>query len=298
MEKNEYERELSLALEECKRLFGSENNETIEEALAIRDYVISKTNLTLPEEELSAVQSAWKKIYKAVEINIEKIRNKQTQAQPIVHQDSKPINTNLIRNIYCPYCSVQTTGGQRFCGSCGASLEQLQNFMQTTPQVIQPSQPNPVAYGTRMAHNAISNESNADTTGNMFKKPPISRLPRIDLPMNWFRFYVYFANPFGMLIGLIILFQYDSGFLAFISFLLIILQGIIIWGLHIRKIWAWKVNFILLALFSVEKGFNVMDRAVDYDISKGSVIMIAIIIGLTWAILNSVYFIKRKHLFV
>jgi hypothetical protein len=119
------------------------------------------------------------------------------------------------------------------------------------------------------------------------------------LRVNWLRFYIYVSLP----ISAVYLFVIGWGERELISSLLSTAIGILLltvaYGLHNRKVWAWKCNWILLTLTSI--GFLLepllgRKASVNPDYLLGRLIG-GVAIGLLWFLLNFTYFNKRRTLF-
>ncbi len=117
-------------------------------------------------------------------------------------------------------------------------------------------------------------------------------------PVKWLKFYTYFRIPLFILISFVFLIftivyfrvPFISGILSII-FTIFIIMGIFLFiGLHLRKLWGWKLNWYFL---SIEILFGVFSKF------EGKAQFIGLLLGgiLIWFIPNYIYFFKRKSLF-
>jgi hypothetical protein len=110
-----------------------------------------------------------------------------------------------------------------------------------------------------------------------------------NLPTSWFNFYIYFRLPAGIVFSFILLFV--GGLATLTSLIDIAVIGTLFWGLKGRKLWAYKMNFIVL---SVETIFRPLERANNII----EFLVLAILFSLIWLLPNWIYFKKRKYLFL
>jgi len=125
--------------------------------------------------------------------------------------------------------------------------------------------------------------------------------------MAWYKFYIYIYLPLGILGFILGLKKVSFHFFAFyfkaltypsipkyifvsIALITIILNFILIFGLHFKKLWAWNLNLFSLVLFTVTGNLYVSSNVPTYICS------ILLNVGL-WFIPNYTYFKRRKVLF-
>jgi len=106
----------------------------------------------------------------------------------------------------------------------------------------------------------------------------------------WFNFYVYFRIPFTIMIGIILLSL--GGLVALFLVIYLTIFVILFWGLKKRRLWAWKMNFVVLILEAIIAAFGKFDGTID------SIVVIILGGGLFWLLPNWIYFKKRKYLFL
>jgi hypothetical protein len=126
--------------------------------------------------------------------------------------------------------------------------------------------------------------------------------------MAWYKFYIYIYLPLGI-IGFIlglknISFNFYSFYFKAVSYppaipgflfvsvavITIILNIILIFGLHFKKLWAWNLNLFSLALFTVVGNLYTFKNLHTY--LCGVLIYVAL-----WLIPNYTYFKRRKVMF-
>lgn len=110
-----------------------------------------------------------------------------------------------------------------------------------------------------------------------------------DSSLSWFNFYVYFRLPAGIIVSF--LFLFSGGLIAFLNLIDIAIGGTLFWGLKERKLWAYKMNFVVLIAETVLRPLERANDMIEF------VIFIAIF-GLLWLLPNWIYFKKRKYLFL
>lgn len=112
---------------------------------------------------------------------------------------------------------------------------------------------------------------------------------RGDLSLSWFNFYVYFRLPAGIVVSFMFLFF--GGLTTFFNLMDIAVIGTLFWGLKERKLWAYKMNFVVLIAETI---LRPLERVSDIT----GFIMSVILFGLIWLLPNWIYFKKRKYLFL
>ncbi len=110
-------------------------------------------------------------------------------------------------------------------------------------------------------------------------------------PIKWLNFYTYFRLPFSVIIGFFWAFTSTDIFVLSVQIIFSILPIFTIIGLHKRKLWGWKLNWILLALDMILYPIERSDTLTVY-------VILVILLGLIWFLPNYIYFKKRRHLFV
>lgn len=115
------------------------------------------------------------------------------------------------------------------------------------------------------------------------------------LPMNWFKFYVYVRIPLGILFNLPFAFPHigDIHFVEPLGILLIAVLIALLVGLHRRTIWGWNLNLWIL-------GAEVILVPLGTTHAQGHIInalpFMVVMFGIWW-LPNYLYFNKRKQLF-
>lgn len=111
-----------------------------------------------------------------------------------------------------------------------------------------------------------------------------------DLPVNWFNFYTYFRIPAGILIALSALM---SGSIS--ARIDIFVFGVLLYGLHKRKLWGWKLNFLVIGVEAIFRSITLSYYEQIFSID--SFLIFSLLILLIWVIPNYIYFNNRKYLF-
>jgi hypothetical protein len=111
------------------------------------------------------------------------------------------------------------------------------------------------------------------------------------LGTKWLKFWNYFSLPVGGAFGLLMSFGIPT--IGFILVPIAILQFMVAYGLHNRKIWAWQLNWVLILLSCL------IPRAANSSIDFWAQLIIIQIplFGLIWMWPNYVYWKKRRVLF-
>jgi len=110
-----------------------------------------------------------------------------------------------------------------------------------------------------------------------------------DLPLNWFNFYTYFRLPVGVALeffGILITGNYTD---LIIMVPMAIFVGLVILGLHRRRLWGLRLNWLLLIMEAFSFPLRV-HTIIPYD----GMFIIAVIL---WVVPNVIYFEKRRDLF-
>jgi hypothetical protein len=177
--------------------------------------------------------------------------------------------------MYCPECGVQLENNPKFCPNCGHSI-----------------------------------------TGNVAPAPQVTVNPPPDTPVpaavvspslgtKWLKFYTYFSLPVG---GVLELLQSLDSPLVVIVFPISILQFVLAYGLHHRRLWAWQWNWVVIALHSLGYLGFIAETAEKLSAAYSHVayqewqilnivVLVGLILGLIWVWANYVYWKKRRILF-
>ncbi|HQO35216.1 MAG TPA: GYF domain-containing protein [bacterium] len=155
-------------------------------------------------------------------------------------------------------------------------------------------------------------ESETDTQGVDAGKEPAESCSPPDLPgsefnkeytekglsIRWFMFYVYVRIPLGIFLGVLseIMFfpgtyQYDPAMYVFgliFTVFDVCMSTFLLVGLHRRRLWGWKLNWVCLVLDVLVFPFRA-ENGIQY--------VILLIFAVVWLWLNGIYFKKRKCLF-
>jgi hypothetical protein len=165
--------------------------------------------------------------------------------------------------MFCTQCGVVLVPNAKFCSHCGQSIDAI------APPVG--------AVAVEKASEAAPADISSET----------------QLGTKWLKFWNYFSLPVGGVLGLLM----TLGIPAFgiIMVPLAVLQFVVAYGLHHRRLWAWKWNWALIVL-SYLSALN--PTAADGSANLVEHFVIVLILGgLIWMWPNYVYWTKRKRLF-
>ncbi len=113
------------------------------------------------------------------------------------------------------------------------------------------------------------------------------------LPIRWLLFYTYTRLPAYLIWNLTLIFimtELTERVITLIIYVPIaILSILVIIGIHKRRIWGWKLNWVLLAVESILLVFSGVgtDASIAYTAN----------LGFFWFLINYFYFSKRRILF-
>ena len=165
--------------------------------------------------------------------------------------------------MYCPECGAQLSNNPKFCSNCGHAIngndkpaEQIS--MNPSPETSVRTNVTTYSHGTK-----------------------------------WLKFWNYFSLPVGGILGLLI--SLGDPALWIILVPISILQFIVAYGLHYRRLWAWQWNWVLVVITYITMSIpRVYSNGGDFIIQF---VIQAVIGGLIWMWPNYVYWKKRRDLF-
>lgn len=169
--------------------------------------------------------------------------------------------------MFCSQCGTQLVLNARFCSKCGFPTNKepptLGQFSASKQPAVTPTQVRgPVEIGTK-----------------------------------WLSFWSYFSLPVGGVLGLLMSLGLPA--LGIIMVPLAILQFVVAYGLHHRKLWAWQWNWALVAITYISMPIPTPtpgSHGGTADLLVQFVIKL-IMASLIWMWPNYVYWKKRKGLF-
>ena len=209
---------------------------------------------------------------------IEKVYSESGKLESETPYKNGVIDRGKIVMKYCSMCGSQCVDNARYCEKCGHEFTVMQST--TEPQ--------------RTSANYDDDlRVNKETLWKYKHKTP---------PTQWLKFWTYFRLPFGLLISIGSLYDL-SGFSAserevvIIVFMVILIATIAaIAGLHLRQLWGWKLNWVVLVSecisYPLIKAENINETELLGFLMIGWIIM-----GLAWGLPNYIYFKKRRVLF-
>jgi len=251
--------------------------------------------------------------------------------------------------MFCPNCGTQNADGSAFCSNCGAALAVNNNqvsqqasyqsnpaFQQIATGNSQPQQnyqqtPD-VANAQNTGYNQVPNYNAQNTTYNQvpnynapnYQYPVTPAQP--NLPMNWFKFLIYFSLFAGGVLDIISGFSLISGisYGEYKNYYYSFFGGLqafdIIFGLMTIGVGVYlfitrfqlsgykkKGPMFAVLVYAINAGVTliqligyiiILGDSFDFSSSIFSRNVIMIIVNLAMVFANKVYFDKRKHLFV
>lgn len=153
----------------------------------------------------------------------------------------------------------------------------------------------------------IENRDDA-LNGNDAQAEQISVIPSQEIPVHagvvaptlgtkWLKFWNYFSLPVGGVLGLLMSLGFPA--LGIIMVPISILQFVVAYGLHQKKLWAWQWNWVLIIIAYIsmvipEPTPGMHSGGVDLVVQF---VIRAVLGGLIWMWPNKVYWKKRRSLF-
>ncbi|MBM3273182.1 zinc ribbon domain-containing protein [Candidatus Kaiserbacteria bacterium] len=169
--------------------------------------------------------------------------------------------------MFCSQCGTQLVLNAKFCSKCGLPISEEPSTVGQFSALKQPA-----------------------ATPAQVRDPAT-------LGTKWLKFWNYFSLPVGGVFGLLMSLGLPA--LGIIMVPLAILQFVVAYGLHHRKLWAWQWNWALVAITYISMLIptptpgshgGTADLVVQF--------VIKLILGsLIWMWPNYVYWKKRKGLF-
>jgi RNA polymerase subunit RPABC4/transcription elongation factor Spt4 len=168
--------------------------------------------------------------------------------------------------MFCTQCGTQLVPHAKFCSNCGL-----------------PTSGEPLSVGAAAPKtSAVAPAHVTDPVG---------------LGTKWLKFWNYFSLPVGGVIGLLMSFGMPA--LGIIMVPLAVLQFVVAYGLHYRKLWAWQWNWILVVITYI--GMLIPTPTPGSHAGTADLMMqfvIKLILGsLIWMWPNYAYWRKRRLLF-
>jgi predicted amidophosphoribosyltransferase len=169
--------------------------------------------------------------------------------------------------MYCPECGAQLTNSPKFCSTCGHAITGSAALARQV--TVNPPPQTPV-------HAGVATPS---------------------LGTKWLKFWNYFSLPVGGVLGLLMSLGLPA--LAIIMVPISILQFVVAFGLHHRRLWAWQWNWVLIVITYISMAIPTPTPGAH---SGGAELVFEFVIkvvlgGLIWMWPNHVYWKKRRALF-
>ena len=171
--------------------------------------------------------------------------------------------------MYCSKCKTQLAPNTLFCSKCGQAISK-------TSEKFTPA-------GGVANQTAISS--------------PVVVVSHSVLGTKFLKFWNYFSLPVGGVLGLLMSIALPD--LAIIMLPLAILQFIVAYGLHYRRLWAWQWNWVLVVITYIGTIIPIRtpgSHGGHIDLIAQCVVR-SVVGGLIWMWPNYVYWNKRHILF-
>ena len=176
----------------------------------------------------------------------------------------------------CPTCKTRYEWPDRFCDKDGKELIIME---------IEVGDDNPnVEVGKILPDSKDTERVNGNDDNVNVKKP-----------MNWYKFVTYVMCPLGIIISLYLSYifnEYSENFEALSWFINAGFLGILLYGLHNRTTWSWK---LLLGLYIMNGLFGRFEKLDEWGPFPYLIFVIFVMAITTYP--NYIYFKKRRHLF-
>jgi hypothetical protein len=212
------------------------------------------------------------------------------------NKESTKIENNNQKPI-CPNCNKPQNDNATFCKDCGTE--------------ISPKELVTIAYCDKCKSEYHKSYQFCEEDGNqlVLKKKEIDESPKIindeptdsneididkvtDLPMNWYKFITYLLFPAAILVYLYFAVLIGDDTVAVLLLFGAVFSAIIIYGLHNRTSWSWK---LLIISYILNTSTSRLDRVEDLGIFPYLIVVVIVNFIITYP--NYIYFNKRKHLF-
>jgi len=206
-------------------------------------------------------------------------------------------NAEKIHN-YCPNCNKPQNDNAIFCEDCGT-------------QILFPKELVTIAYCEKCesefdesfkfcqkdGYELVLKEKEIDESPNNANDAPkdsneIDKDKVTDLPMNWYKFITYLLFPAAILVYLYLAVLIGDDPVAVSLLFGAVFGAIIIYGLHNRTSWSWK---LLIISYILNTSTSRLDRVEDLGIFPYLIVVVIVNFIITYP--NYIYFNKRKHLF-
>jgi len=176
----------------------------------------------------------------------------------------------------CPTCKTRYEMSDTFCDKDGTKLAIWE---------IEVDDDNPKVEVEKILSDSIDTERVNENDDNVNEKKP----------MKWYKFVTYVMCPLGIIISLYLSFifnEYSEDIEAFSWSINAGFLGILLYGLHNRTTWSWK---LLLGLYIMNGLFGRFEKLDEWDPFSYLIFVIFVMAITTYP--NYIYFKKRRHLF-
>jgi hypothetical protein len=176
----------------------------------------------------------------------------------------------------CPTCKTRYEMSDTFCDKDGTKLAIWE---------IEVDDDNPKVEVEKILSDSIDTERVNENDDNVNEKKP----------MKWHKFVTYVMCPLGIIISLYLSFifnEYSEDIEAFSWSINAGFLGILLYGLHNRTTWSWK---LLLGLYIMNGLFGRFEKLDEWDPFSYLIFVIFVMAITTYP--NYIYFKKRGHFF-
>ena len=176
----------------------------------------------------------------------------------------------------CPTCKTRYEMSDTFCDKDGTKLAIWE---------IEVDDDNPKVEVEKILSDSIDTERVNENDDNVNEKKP----------MKWYKFVTYVMCPLGIIISLYLSFifnEYSEDIEAFSWSINAGFLGILLYGLHNRTTWSWK---LLLGLYIMNGLFGRFEKLDEWDPFSYLIFVIFVMAITTYP--NYIYFKKRGHFF-
>ena len=211
-----------------------------------------------------------------------------------------------VQDIECPNCNKPQNDNAIFCKDCGTE--------------ISPKELATIAYCDKCKNTYSDDFTFCEKDGNKLKSIEVEEGSEFqvsdikseeldeeivetvtsdadeELPMKWYKFVTYVMCPFviiGMIVLILGLSDYVDDIVTFSLLFDCLLTGTLMFGLHNKTAWSWK---LLLGLYILNSLFGRIEALDEWG--PFVYLIFVIIVNAFTTYPNYIYFNKRKHLFV